>query len=431
MNVRAQAALTLAPVLRGERSLQRSFDSAVSAVTEKDRALFHELVFGCLRHYEWLAAVSKILIKKKLKSKDQDIAALVLIGLYQLHFLRVPDHAAISETVDATKRLKKHWAKGLVNASLRNFTRQKDALSSQISGLESAQARLPEWMLKCIKHDWPEHLSEIVEAMQNKAPITLRNNIQRQTRTALGKQLSDSKIEFEFGQFCDESLSLVNSADINRLKALDQGCASVQDEAAQLSAFLLDLKPGQRVLDACAAPGGKSCHILENQTGIHLTALELEPERSALIDENLKRLGLQAEVLTCDAAQVDSWWDGELYDRILLDAPCSALGVMRRHPDIKLLRRETDLVKLVASQKQLLQNVWPCLAPGGMLVYATCSILKMENEAVVAEFCEHTGNAEHREIQANWGHKRAYGRQLFPRLGGHDGFYYATLHKLK
>lgn len=431
MKVRASAALTLASLIKGEASLQSLFDKALEKVQERDRGLYHELVYGVLRHYELLLELQSALLEKKLKNKDSDILALILLGIYQIKFMRVPDHAAISETVSATKALKKNWAKALVNASLRNFIRKQGELEEKAAKAPQASACLPQWLLSEIQTDWPEHWQSIVSANQSKPPVTLRNNPRRQSREQLETTLKEAGILTQPNQWADQGLSLKLSADINKVEALSTGAANVQDEAAQLSAKLLQLEPNQRVLDACAAPGGKSSHILETEHSVALTALESDAERAELMQQNFIRGGLDPKVIVCDAADLDHWWDGQTFDRVLLDAPCSAVGVIRRHPDIKLLRRENDLAKLVEIQSKLLQTLWRCLKPGGILVYATCSILKRENEAVVADFVSNEQTAEHIDIEANWGEKRPFGRQLLPKIDAHDGFYYAKLIKVR
>ena len=431
MNVRAHAALTLAPVIRGEESLQHSFDAAVMQVEERDRGLFHELVYGVLRHYEWLDARFRVLVSKKLKNKDTDIAMLVLLGIYQLEYMRVPDHAALSETVNAVKVLKKHWAKGLINATLRNFGRKRDELERDLETTLEAKHCLPWWLLSQLKQDWPDTPAwqDIADAIKHKPPVTLRNNALRQSRDELVAVLRSNDIESRACAWSPQGITLESNSDINRVEGLRTGLVSVQDEAAQLAAPLLELSDGMKVLDACAAPGGKTCHILESANNLNVSAVEFDPERAKQIEANLERQNLNADIHVGDATNLSAWWDGQPFDRILLDAPCSAAGVIRRHPDIKRLRRESDLAKLARTQAELLRALWSTLAPGGILVYATCSILKCENEIVVGEFLAEHSDAEHIDLDVSWGHARPYGRQLMPQINGHDGFYYAKLKK--
>lgn len=429
MNLRAHAARCLAPIIKAEQSLQSGFDPAANAVNDKDRALFHELVYGCLRHYEWLLAAYNQLVSKRLKNKDTDVKALILLGLYQIQFLRTPDHAAISETVSGASALKKHWAKGFVNGVLRNYLREQEQIVAQLHSIPSATYACPEWLLTQIRFDWPNTWQNILANTAEKPPITLRNNQRRQTRDQLANALAEQNIETRPTHNSQQGLSLTQSSSIQQLEAIKNGQVSVQDEAAQLAAVLLDAQSGEHILDACAAPGGKTCHLLEHTADIHVTALELDRERSLSISENLERLKLNAKLIVADAMDIDSWWDGKPFDRILLDAPCSATGVIRRHPDIKLLRRQDDLAKLAEIQSAILEAMWQCLAVGGTLVYATCSILKQENEDIVSHFLAQHNNAKQHIIDAEWGESRPAGRQLFPKEGAHDGFYYAKLVK--
>ena len=431
MNIRAAAAQILAPVIRQEASLQSLFDRAASNIEAKDRAWFHTLVYGCLREFEWLNFLSNQLREKKLKAKDSDIKALILLGLYQLEFMRTPNHAAIAETVEAAVKLKKVWAKNLVNAVLRNFLRQREALLIKAAANPTASARCPNWILKQLHVDWPENCSDIIAAMNQQAPLTLRNNRRLQSREQLLDQLSQDGFELQPTSF---SLSGLYCADASVLShaSFNRGAFSVQDEAAQLSAELLQLAPGLMVLDACAAPGGKSAHIVEHQPDIaELLALEIDAKRAERISENATRLQLNDKLhyKVADASELNTWWDGRCFDRILLDAPCSASGIIRRHPDIKRLRQADDLIELCRIQLKLLSNLWQCLKPGGILVYATCSIFKQENEHQIQRFLEAQPDAKELTINATWGQARPHGRQLFPQLNGHDGFYYACLHK--
>ncbi len=430
MNIRAHAATVLAPILQGEQSLQTTFDSQIERIPDRDRALFHELCYGCLRHYEYLDAIANALLNKPLKAKDSDIYALILLGLYQIHFLRIPDHAALSETVNAAKVIRKLWAKGFINGVLRNYIRNKIQLDTAALKQPEAEHRLPGWLLNRIRVDWPDYWQSIADASHAQAPIYVRINTRRVSLNEARAELDAHNCEPIETRLNKSSLMLKRATNIAQLPGFAAGWLSVQDDAAQLAADLLKTSPGMRVLDACAAPGGKSCHILEREPELeYLHAVELSAERAAKIHTNLSRLRLEAEVIVGDASAPNTWWNGEAYDRILLDAPCSATGVIRRHPDIKLLRRESDLDKLAKTQMALLQTLWPLLKPGGQLLYVTCSILKAENERVVAAFLASHKDAEHEQIDAEWGAKRSIGRQLFPQLGGHDGFYYARLRK--
>lgn len=429
MKIRAIAARTLAPVIARKESLNTALPKGLTKVTDQERALLQQFCYGVMRYYPRLNLLAKQLLKKPFKDYDRDLEALVLIGLYQLLEMRIPQHAALSETVEATADLNKEWAKGLLNAVLRRVQREQDSLYEQLDSNPVFRYNHPQWLIDKISHNWPDHWQQILEQNNQHPPMTLRVNRHRISREEYLQELEEEGIEASATAFSASAIQLASPCDVGRLPGFDDGLASVQDEAAQLSAYLLDLKPGQRVLDACAAPGGKLCHILEHQPDLdHVTAIELEDNRALRIDENLDRLQLDAEVIIADAASAD-WWDGQTYDRILVDAPCSASGVIRRNPDIKHMRQSEDLKVLADIQLSILQNCWQMLTPGGTLVYATCSVFPQENERVVARFLKLQHNANHQPISAEWGIERPLGRQLFPQAEGHDGFYYAILTK--
>ena len=429
MNLRTQAANTLAPLLLHRGSLSATLPTALYTCVPRDRALLQQLCYGTMRFEPRLALIAEHLLQKPFRDKDADLQALVLLGLYQLDQTRIADHAAISETVDATEELNKNWARGLVNAVLRRFQRERGSILAALADHPSLQYNHPDWMISKLQHNWPDHWPQILLANDQPAPMTLRLNTHQSSRMAYLDQLHIAGIDAVPGAFADTAIYLTQACDVTELPGFADGLVSVQDEAAQLAAQLLDLKPGQRVLDACAAPGGKLCQILEQEPGLAaVEAVELDQRRIERIQQNLLRLKLECKVTKGDAAASD-WWDGQRYDRILLDAPCSATGVIRRHPDIKYLRRNEDLKRMAELQLSILQNCWQMLSPGGKLVYATCSIFTQENERVLERFMKAELAAVHRPISANWGHARPLGRQLFPQQDGHDGFYYAVLEK--
>jgi len=428
-NIRARAAKAIAPVLSGRGSLQH-FDRELMQVPERDRAFFQELCFGTLRHFHALELLLDQLLKKGLKAKDADLRALMCIGLYQLRNLRVPDHAALSETAGGARALGKSWATGLVNAVLRNYLREADTLESKLSGNDAFVYLHPQWLLDELKLSWADKWVEVVEANNGQAPIYLRVNRRRIEVDSYLAKLAAQGVAAEKIEGLGQALKLLESHNPSLLPGYTEGEFSVQDYAAQLAAPLLQLESGQRVLDACCAPGGKTAHILELADNLsELVAIDREKLRIEKTGENLARLGLTATLLQADAADIATWWDGNAFDRILLDAPCSATGVIRRHPDIKLLRQESDLVNLVAAQAQLLDALWPCLAEGGLLLYATCSILPRENEEQIDRFCREHPDAAELEVKITAGEQRPRGRQLLPRRDSHDGFYYALLRK--
>ncbi len=427
MNIRALAARSLASVLQQKSALDATFDRQQAELSPQDRSLYKGICYGTCRHFFSLDAALGELLTKPLKAKDSDVKALLLVGIYQLWYMRIPDHAAINETVNATKRLKKPWAKNLVNAVLRNFLREKEAITSTF---DQYQHEHPKWLLTKISSAWPNTVERITQANNTQAPFTLRVNSRKNDRARYSEVLTQQEIAHSLCEFSDHGLTLIEPIDVMQLPGFAEGTCSVQDEAAQLSAKLLDLQPQQRVLDACCAPGGKTCHIAELQPALkELVALDADASRLKKVQDNLTRLALPASIITADAADSKTWWDGNTFDRILLDAPCSATGVIRRHPDIKLLRRESDIAELSKLQLTILQELWQTLSSGGILLYATCSILPEENENLIKTFVEQQDDALHLAIDATWGEQRPYGRQLFPQINGHDGFYYARIKK--
>ncbi|MBY4677728.1 16S rRNA (cytosine(967)-C(5))-methyltransferase RsmB [Marinobacterium arenosum] len=430
-NLRALAASTLAPLLHHQGSLKSQMASALAQCEPRDRALLQAICYGVMRYQPQLAALSKLLLKRPFKARDLDVRALLWVGLYQLEHLRVPPHAAISETVAAAETLGKGWAKGLLNAVQRRYQRERNTLYEQLQSEPSFRYNHPGWLIDKLQHNWPDHWQQILEQNDHNGPMTLRVNVARISRDDYLQQLQEAGIAARPCRFAKQGLTLAEPCDVSVLPGFDDGLVSVQDEAAQLAGELLQLEPGQRLLDACAAPGGKLCHALELQSGLADTvAVELDAGRAERIEQNLERLDLQAALVIGDASS-DDWWDGTAFDRVLVDAPCSATGVIRRNPDIKYLRRSEDIKALADLQLAVLSNSWRMLKPGGRLVYATCSIFPQENERLVQRFLKQTDDACHCPIEADWGLPCDTGRQLLPQRDGHDGFYYAVLEKAK
>ncbi len=393
-----------------------------------------DLCYGVCRWYYRLEPISRELLKKPFKSKDQDIFALVLIGIYQFAFMRTPPHAAINEAVAAGSALKKSWSKGLLNAVLRRYQREQSAIEGSLQHLPGFRYAHPDWLLERLQNSWPQEWQSICEANNQRAPQTLRVNRLQYSRDQYLTLLENAKIVATSCQWSPVAVRLHHPCDVTLLPGFTTGAVSIQDEAAQLAASQLILVPGLRVLDACAAPGGKTCHLLETEPGLEqVVALDIDAQRIGRIHENIKRLELadRVSVVTGDASKPGAWWDKQAFDRILLDAPCSATGVIRRHPDIKLLRRNQDIDKLAQQQLGILEAMWPLLKPGGIMLYATCSVLAEENEQVLARFLNTYEDAEHDLIVAEWGIGRNIGRTILPGHEGPDGFYYARLSKSK
>lgn len=425
---RAVAARVLAATITGGQSLGETLAPALEQVPERDRALLQQLCYGSLRHYHRLDAVLRQLLRKPLKDKDGDINALLILGLYQILDMRIPDHASISTTVEASRELKKPWASGLINGVLRRCGRESDQLLQQLS--QHQLDSHPEWLHRLLNQYWPEQSAQIIAANNLQPPMCLRVNRQRTSREDYLLALADADIAATACNFSADAVRLEQARDVRQLPGFMEGRVSVQDEGAQLAAELMGVQAGERVLDACAAPGGKTCHILERQPDLEqLWAVDIDENRLQRIQENLQRLNLQASLVQADASQLPEPLRQSRFDRVLLDAPCSGSGVIRRHPDIKLLRRESDLAGFAQTQLAILQSLWPLVRPGGLLLYVTCSILPPENDDVVAAFLEQQTDAAALEPAVSWGVKCAHGRQLLPAPEGPDGLYYAALCK--
>ena len=431
MNPRLAAAKALTAVLNGKASLNSSLPLQLDKVEARDRGLTQDLAFGTARWYPRLSALANKLLQKPFKAADADVEALLLVGLYQLLYTRVPAHAAIGETVGCADKLKKPWAKGLLNAVLRNAQRDSEALLAELEHDPVVRTAHPRWLQKSLKAFWPQQWEAICAANNAHPPMILRVNRRHKTRDQYLQLLAESDVQAQPCVYSRDGIVLAEACDVRNLPGFAEGWISVQDEAAQLAADLLDLAPGQRVLDACCAPGGKTCHILEAEPQLAgVVAVDLEAKRLARVRENLERLGLSAELIAADGRDTATWWDGKPFQRILLDAPCSATGVIRRHPDIKLTRQPDDIAALASLQGELLDAMWQTLEVGGILLYATCSTLPTENTEVIEAFLARTPGARELDIAGQFGIKQPHGRQLLAQEGGHDGFYYAKLIKI-
>ena len=425
---RAAAARVLAAVLNQGTSLNEPLALELGRVAPRDRALLQQLCYGSLRSFHRLDAVLEQTLQKPLKKKDADIRALLVIGLYQLMEMRTPDHAAISTAVEACRALDKPWATGLVNGVLRRCSRESAAL---LAGLDPAQSLShPEWLLRELQSAWPDHWQQLVDANNSHPPMCLRVNNRRTSRDEYLEELSAAGIEAASCTHSGDGIRLSSPRDVTELPGFDGGLVSVQDEAAQLAAILLAPMPGDRVLDACAAPGGKTCHLLELQAQLtEVVAMDSDPDRLLRVADNLERLELSAQLLEGDARKPPQALVPASFDRILVDAPCSGSGVIRRHPDIKLLRREQDMAMLAQTQREILQGSWPLLRPGGQLLYATCSIFPVENRDVVDSFIASTEDASLSPITAAWGEDQGGMRTLLSSSSGSDGMFYALINK--
>jgi 16S rRNA (cytosine967-C5)-methyltransferase len=425
MNVRALAAKAIYEVLEKGMSLSVALpDQQQHLQNGKDKALLAELCYGVMRQLPQLDKCVSDCLAKPFKGKQRILHQLLIVGCYQLYFTRIPAHAAISETAEACRQLRFDGLVKVVNGVLRTIQRQDGALNTDS---ETLRFNTPAWFIKRLQQAYPDHWQNIIEQSHQRPPMWLRNNQQSQTRDAYLAALAQHDIPAQAGPSQDAIL-LEGAKDVAALPDFMQGAASVQDGAAQWAATLLAPMADELILDACAAPGGKSCHLLELAPDINLVAVDFDQKRLARVQQNLDRLHLKAQLIHGDAADIPSWWQGQQFDRILLDAPCSATGVIRRHPDIKWLRKNSDIEELANLQKQILDHCWQWLKPGGCLLYATCSILPQENSQQVELFLTRTPDASLVPIEQQT-HLDDIGWQILPGQDNMDGFYYARLVK--
>ena len=416
-------------VLQKGESLGTAIPVEVQNLDERDRPMVQALVYGVLRWRWQIESILSNYIKKPLKAKDQDIKNILMLGVFQLLWMRTPDYAAVDAAVNSSLKIKKKWAKGLINAILRQVIRDREEIDHKAT--LDAEYSHPQWLIDAIKKDWPENWQQILTEANKEAPMSLRVDTRQIKAEEYLPQLNEVELDGHLVDAVPTAVILEQAADVYRLPGFEAGQVSVQDTAAQLAAHLIQLAPEQKVLDACAAPGGKTAHMLQAEPTIDVDAIDISDLRLERVEENLDRMDLQANLICSDISQPDEWWDGQQYDRILLDAPCSATGVIRRHPDIKSLRRPDDIEELVETQKLILDKLWPTLKPGGLMLYATCSILKAENESQIQQFLQRTADAKEMSIDASWGHEQKSGRQILTGESQMDGFYYALIEKVK
>ncbi len=430
MNIRALTTKLIHEVLTKKHSLSQLLPTFKNQCKNtQDAAFLQALAFGVIRWYPRLLFITNQLLQKPIKQKNIELVYLICAGIYQLTEMRIAEHAVIHETVEAAKALNTPWAAPLVNAVLRSYQRQFQDHQKIPTTNEEAYYAHPSWLIHIIKKAWPKDWEAILGNNNLSPPLSLRINLQQETQEHYIKRLEEIGLPAVPIPHTKSGIILKVPTEITTLPGFKEGSFSVQDTAAQFSVEFLQLAPNLRVLDACAAPGGKTAHMLETEPTLEVTALDISQSRSTLITENLNRLQLKATVLTADAKAPGTWWDGKFFDRILLDAPCSATGVIRRHPDIKYLRKLSDITKLALQQMQLLNALWPLLKPGGILVYATCSILPEENLNVIQLFLNQQKDASHLPIPMPCGQPQVIGHQFLPGQNEADGFYYARILK--
>lgn len=426
-NLRADAAWVLYQILEQGQSSRECLASVQQRHSAKDNGWLQEMTMGALRQVPQLQLWLRQLLDTPLKGSNKIVEHLLMLGFYQLAFTRVSAHAAVAETVNAVPMLASQRLKGLANAILRNFQRQQ--LDQHLSDNPIVQSGLPKWLYKGLAEHYSDALPELLTQTNKIAPLWLRVNTSKVSRKAYLTHLQSAGVDFTLSDAHSDAVVLTGRHEVTGLPGFAEGWFAVQDGAAQLAAAYLDAQPDERILDCCAAPGGKTGHLLERQPALaHCLALDFDARRLDRVRENMQRLGHAPAIAQGDAATPDAWWDGQLFDRILLDAPCSATGVIRRHPDIRWLRKKSDIAQLVELQQAILQALWPLLKPGGTLLYATCSILPDENRLQMQRFLQHQPDAS--LVPLHSGDTAQHpGRQILPGEQQMDGFYYCRLLK--
>jgi len=431
MDARLIAAKVVQEVTTHHQHLDQVLGKYLESVKDpREKSLARELSYGVMRWYDRLTYLASLLLKKPFRAKDADLLALVCSGLYQLAYMRIPDHAAISATVETARSLGKPWACELINAVLRRYQREKSTLDNQVTESESALYSHPDWMIARLRKQWPEHWQSILNSNNEHPPLQLRVNLMRHTRAEYLQQLEVAGIEATPSKIVQSGITLSKPVNVEEIPGFNNGSISVQDFGAQLAVYILNASSNHRVLDACAAPGGKTGHILETTPEIkQLIAVESDPERMSKLRDNINRLKLNATLVNADVNATENWWDGEQFDCIFLDAPCSASGVIRRHPDIKYLRTPEHIPLFSATQSRMLESLWPLLKPEGRLVYSTCSIFQEETEDQIATFTKKYDDVGIMPIDSDWGVPTNYGRYILPGQDLTDGFYYSLITK--
>ncbi len=421
------------------QSLNAVLPLAVAKLELKEQGLLQELVYGVSRWWIRLEAILEHLLSRPVKQKDLDVKLILLTGIYQLLYTRIPDHAAVSTSVDLVNNIGKQWAKGLINGVLRRVLRERAAIEKKVDENVCVETAHPDWLCMRIQADWQENAKQVMSANNQRAPMSLRVNALKISRNDYGCLLEKNQISFTLVNWSTVAIVLDNAIETAILPGYDEGLVSVQDLAAQYATQLLGVQAGMKVLDACAAPGGKTAHIYESCPDLEcLLALDNSELRLRTLQDNLDRLSIESKSLewkVADVADTSAMSAYGHFDRILLDAPCSATGVIRRHPDIKLLRRASDIAELAKQQQQILENLWALLAPGGMLLYSTCSILHQENIDQIRQFIDRHDDAEiDQKALYPWASKNdstQIGYQVMPGQLNMDGFYYAPLRRKK
>jgi 16S rRNA (cytosine967-C5)-methyltransferase len=432
---RSVAAHAVARILREGVTLDAALHDALAAAPAGLGPSVRSLSYGAVRGYYRHEAILSRLLSQPVRSLDLLVRALMSVALFELEDARTPEYAVVDAAVKAAKATDAARASGLVNAVLRRYLRERKTVDAEIARNPALRHASPIWLADRFRADWPVRWTQLLAAGDAQAPMWLRVDGRRATTLSYLEKLREAGLEARAESRVPLAIALDAPCDVHELPGFDQGLVSVQDLGAQCVAFPLELSPGQRVLDACAAPGGKTALIAEREPSLaRLVGVDIDPQRLTRVRENLVRGELRAELVPGDSREPDGWWDGVPFDRILVDAPCSALGVIRRHPDIRLRKSPSEIDKLPLLQARLLAASWRMLAPGGRLVYATCTVTRSENRDVVAAFLAGTPDAGivPPESWPGWpgfGEADGFGRQILPGEAGADGFYYAALLK--
>jgi 16S rRNA (cytosine967-C5)-methyltransferase len=434
-SARSLSAHAVARVLREGVTLDAALRDALIAADPKLVPSVRSLSYGAVRGYFRHEAILGKLLSQPVRSLDFLVRALLSVALYEIEDARTPEYAVVDAAVQTAKATDAVRAAGLINAVLRRYLRERKTVDAEIASKPATRHAAPIWLADRLRADWPVRWTQLLAAGDSHAPMWLRVNSRMSSTADYLAQLQAAGIGGRAEERVPHAIVLDSPCDVYELPGFSTGMVSVQDLGAQCVAFPLNLAPGQRVLDACAAPGGKTALIAEREPSLKkLVAVDVDPHRLARVRDNLGRGGLGAEIVNGDAATAAKWWDGQPFDRILLDAPCSGLGVIRRHPDIRLRKSPADIDKLPVLQAKLLRSTWELLASGGRLVYVTCTVTRSENRDVIGAFLNNTPGASIVPVDTwdGWpglGEADEYGRQILPGEAGADGFYYAALSK--
>jgi 16S rRNA (cytosine967-C5)-methyltransferase len=411
----------------------RSADEALAELESgADRSAIRAITLGTLRWYLRIAPAISRLVDRPPESLAPDLRALLAAAAHQIEYSRNAPEATVNVAVDAARVLGAAPASGFVNAVLRRFADRRGALFAQVDQDLATRTAHPDWLVAALARDWPREAADILAANNAHPPMVLRVDLSRTSVATQLRSLAEAGHAAQAVEWLPTAVVLETPTSIERLPGFAEGLVSVQDAGAQLAAPLLDACPGMRVLDACAAPGGKTGHLLELGPDIELTAVDIDPERLQRVEETLRRVRRTARVLAGDLREPGTFWDGRPFDRVLLDAPCSSTGVIRRHPDIKLLRRQSDIAGFAQTQLEMLRTAFGMLVRGGRVLYSTCSVLRAENDEVIERFLGEEGTAKQVAIEhlPPGAVRTSFGIQLLPGArAGTDGFHYACLEK--